>query len=199
MADEQHHIILTFDQARKEGLKRYYTGVACPHGHLAERRTTNRACVVCDNDMSRLYWLKTLKANPERQKKYRSNVRAKDPIRWLLWSAKRSASKRGLEFSIIHSDLSLPLCCPCCSENFSFDNLSSRATRRSPSIDRINNDVGYVAGNVAIICYQCNSLKNNGTAQDFRNIIRYITSHQPNVGQWVERADRNLKLKAIST
>jgi len=33
--------------ARASGLTRYFTGVACKHGHVAERFTSTRACVTC--------------------------------------------------------------------------------------------------------------------------------------------------------
>lgn len=36
-------------EAKVLGLKRYYTGNACKHGHVAERLTGNRACIVCHN------------------------------------------------------------------------------------------------------------------------------------------------------
>ena len=34
-------------QAKTEGLTRYFTGVACKHGHVAERLVSSRACIVC--------------------------------------------------------------------------------------------------------------------------------------------------------
>jgi len=34
--------------ARKRGLQRYFTGVDCKHGHVAERYVTTRRCVECE-------------------------------------------------------------------------------------------------------------------------------------------------------
>jgi hypothetical protein len=39
--------ILTRDQAEAGRLKRYFTGTTCRRGHLAERYTSNGACVRC--------------------------------------------------------------------------------------------------------------------------------------------------------
>lgn len=41
--------IISRAEARKRGLKRYFLGPAkpCPHGHIAERLTSNGTCVVC--------------------------------------------------------------------------------------------------------------------------------------------------------
>lgn len=36
--------------ARKLGLKRFYTGKPCPHGHIAERLVSNGTCVVCTRE-----------------------------------------------------------------------------------------------------------------------------------------------------
>lgn len=39
--------IITRKQAYDLGLRRYFTGVPCVQGHLAERRTGNGVCVDC--------------------------------------------------------------------------------------------------------------------------------------------------------
>jgi hypothetical protein len=53
--------IISCKDARSVGLKRYYTGKPCKHGHVAERHVTG-GCVVCANaDQVRYYW-----QNPER-------------------------------------------------------------------------------------------------------------------------------------
>ena len=39
--------IITLEEARKKGLRRYYTGKPCKHGHLSERQTSDRACIEC--------------------------------------------------------------------------------------------------------------------------------------------------------
>lgn len=39
--------IISISQARVLGLKRYFTGIPCKHGHVAERITADRHCVEC--------------------------------------------------------------------------------------------------------------------------------------------------------
>lgn len=36
--------------AKRDGLKRYFTGKTCPSGHIAQRFTSNGRCVVCAYD-----------------------------------------------------------------------------------------------------------------------------------------------------
>lgn len=38
------------NEARRTGLKRYFTGKPCLNGHIAERMTSTRACVECKRD-----------------------------------------------------------------------------------------------------------------------------------------------------
>lgn len=40
--------IISREAARAAGVKRYFTGVACNHGHVAERLVSSKLCVVCN-------------------------------------------------------------------------------------------------------------------------------------------------------
>jgi hypothetical protein len=44
----------------------------------------------------------------------------------------------------------------------------------SPSLDRIDNSKGYVKGNVAVISFRANTLKNNATADELRAIANFM-------------------------
>jgi len=54
--------ILTFSEAKSKGEKRYFTGVPCPYGHVAERIVSTRACSACAAERKR----KWLENNPEK-------------------------------------------------------------------------------------------------------------------------------------
>jgi 5-methylcytosine-specific restriction endonuclease McrA len=47
--------IISCAAAFAQGLKRYYTGEPCIHGHLAERLVLNGQCVACYNERRALY------------------------------------------------------------------------------------------------------------------------------------------------
>lgn len=36
-------------EAQREGLPRYFTGIACSKGHISDRYTANKTCVECAN------------------------------------------------------------------------------------------------------------------------------------------------------
>lgn len=46
-ADIQEHQIITRAEAKALGLKRYFTGNPCKHGHVSERETVNKCCREC--------------------------------------------------------------------------------------------------------------------------------------------------------
>lgn len=46
-ADEVNRAIVSRKEARALGLKRYFTGKPCPHGHTAERFTSKSTCCEC--------------------------------------------------------------------------------------------------------------------------------------------------------
>jgi len=39
--------VISYTEAKKRGLKHYFTGEACPYGHVSERAVNNGACVEC--------------------------------------------------------------------------------------------------------------------------------------------------------
>ena len=50
MADSSLRPILSLRDAKHGGAEFYFTGKPCPHGHVAERRVSNRACTQCEVD-----------------------------------------------------------------------------------------------------------------------------------------------------
>jgi hypothetical protein len=105
-------------------------------------------------------------------------VNRQDPRRrvlWLLASAKVRARKSGMEFDAALYALceKVPSQCPCCGTAFVY---TGRHETRAPSIDRVNNDLGYTFDNVRIICYRCNTLKSDASAGEVRAILAYMCS-----------------------
>lgn len=45
--------------------------------------------------------------------------------------------------------------------------------RAGLQIDRINNTFGYLRGNIALLCYRCNRLKNSASLADLRLLVAY--------------------------
>lgn len=41
--------VIAWSEARRQGLVRYFTGIPCKYGHVAERFVGNSECVECAN------------------------------------------------------------------------------------------------------------------------------------------------------
>jgi hypothetical protein len=95
------------------------------------------------------------------------------PEKALLYEARKRAKKFGLPITIADTDIVIPEFCPI---------LGIKLVRGSaddnrdacPSLDRVNPELGYVPGNIAVISYRANRIKNNGTSEEHRRIADWM-------------------------
>lgn len=84
--------VISRGEARQKGLKRYFTGEPCKHGHVAERYTAGNGCVMCGGIKSDDW----TKRNPQKKLEHlRAHVKAnkrKHLEHGRAW-AKRNAKK----------------------------------------------------------------------------------------------------------
>lgn len=112
-----------------------------------------------------------------------SRLRSQAPVRYrenlpamLLENAQRRAKRAGLPFELSVADVVIPDACPVLGIPLVVGN--KRRHDNSPTIDRVVPEKGYVPGNVAVISWRANRIKNNGTAEEHRRIAAYIESFQ---------------------
>ena len=73
--------IISYKFAKDKNLKRYFTGIPCKHGHIAERLTSNRCCLECQKIAEKKY-LKTEKGKEKKKlKQQRYVLRNLDAVR----------------------------------------------------------------------------------------------------------------------
>lgn len=95
----------------------------------------------------------------------------------MINQARARARERGIECNIKIIDIwPINEYCPILGLRFEWDN--KRAEDNSPSLDRVDNDKGYVSGNVMMISYRANRLKSNGTVDEFKKIIKFIEQYK---------------------
>lgn len=83
-----------------------------------------------------------------------------------------NAVHTGWEWSIQFGDLVWPTHCPIL--GLELDYFSEYRSEASPSFDRTDPSKGYVKGNVVIMSWRANRIKNNGTAEEHRKIADYL-------------------------
>jgi hypothetical protein len=89
-----------------------------------------------------------------------------------LSAIKGRAIRNGLDFDLTYEDVIFPDYCPVL--GIAIDFSKPGRSDNSPSMDRIDNTKGYVKGNVEIISWRANRIKNDGTAEEHVKIAEYI-------------------------
>lgn len=90
------------------------------------------------------------------------------------FKSKRQAAKYGKhEWNLVFNDLEWPLVCPVL--DLELDYFCSVRTENSVSFDRIDSNKGYIKGNVVIMSWRANRIKNDGTAEEHKKIADFLT------------------------
>jgi len=85
---------------------------------------------------------------------------------------KANATKNGVEFTVDFGELAFPTHCPIL--GFELDYFADQMSENTVSFDRIDPMRGYVSGNVVIISWRANRIKNNGTADEHQKIADFL-------------------------
>lgn len=74
--------VISRSEAKDAGLTRYFTGVLCVHGHIAERHVGNKSCVVCQEKAVRIRKKNRYHTDPEYKKKVHARSARRKKVRW---------------------------------------------------------------------------------------------------------------------
>ena len=87
---------------------------------------------------------------------------------------KANAIRSGVEFSVSFGELEFPTHCPVL--GIELDYFADGRAENAVTFDRLDSSKGYVSGNVAIISWRANRIKNNGTAEEHQKIADFMRS-----------------------
>lgn len=139
-----------------------------------------KTCTTCGLEKSLDEFPPDRRARDGKQAKCRPCINAwikdhyrRHPAEQMIRRAKQRANKEGLEFDLDLSDiLPLPAVCPVL--NVPLRISTGPQDPYAHSLDRIDNSKGYVRGNVAVMSYRANRLKNDGTAEEHEAIAAWM-------------------------
>lgn len=104
----------------------------------------------------------------------RARSRPRPKLRQLINSARFRAKKADISFTITASDIYYPTHCPILGLRLDYQGRGRKGgAPDSPSLDRWNNTKGYVPGNVYVISWRANQIKNNATPAELRKVAAY--------------------------
>jgi len=145
-------------------------------------------CAECFAKKKRAYYLANIDSyrrsarewaarNGRRHAKHMVDWYNENPERYLLRNARVRARKLGRKFSIGPEDVVIPKFCPALGIPLVTGTLGKgkRYARQdgAPSIDRIDSSKGYVKGNVVVVSWRANRLKNDATPEDMKKLVAF--------------------------
>ena len=112
----------------------------------------------------------------------------------ILSKAKKRSKKKNLEFNLTLGDLIniKNNTCPILGHEILYK--SGIDNKRSASLDRVDPNKGYIKGNVKIVSYEGNSLKNRNNYHSAVKMLEYIIQNSPPEDMAPEKRDELLNL-----
>lgn len=94
--------------------------------------------------------------------------------RRLYHSAKARSKEKGIPFTITPADIRIPERCPLLDTVLAQSLGSSGPSPNSPTLDRIDSTKGYEPGNVWVVSYRANAIKNDATLEELLSIAENL-------------------------
>ena len=136
---------ISLKEAKRRGLVRFFTGKPCRKGHIAERRVSNRLCVICarEHTKQRPRWAK------------------------LIYGALKRAKKKNMAYNLDWTWAKARWTGRCEVTGFVFE---TENIRWRASIDRIDSKKGYTKDNCRFVLNLLNSWK--GAKRTDKDLVR---------------------------
>lgn len=186
-------------EAKKKGLKSFFTGIPCAEGHTDLRSVANGICYECSRQKSREWYAKNkekavawkrnwISQNKEqyveRRKHYRSRAetRAKEMLAAAKFSSKVKQVAFDLDYEWILEKLKIGTC-EMTGVKFDLEPLpKGRQNPYTASLDRVKPELGYTKTNVRMILWALNAAFNTYGEHIYADIARAFLAKNPNTG-----------------
>lgn len=93
----------------------------------------------------------------------------------MLRHARRRAERVGVPFRLKETDIVIPSYCPVLGIPLEKNKGGKAGADNSPSLDRIIPRKGYVKGNVIVISYKANRIKNDATVEELKQVASFYS------------------------
>jgi hypothetical protein len=128
------------------------------------------SCRECNKVRYKEYHFKNKDAIKVKKKQYYNDR----PERVLLESAIHRAKLKKLECNITVDDIVIPDICPIL--GIKLFKGHGKKCDNSPTLDRIDNDKGYIKGNVIVVSNRANTIKSYGTYEEHIKVAEFLKS-----------------------
>jgi len=105
----------------------------------------------------------------------RDNYRYHDTLKRQFNARKQNAKRLGIPFTIIYEEIEKPEYCPVLGIKLNYGwSGENRRDDAKASFDKVIPELGYIPGNVFIISWRANKLKNNMSITELEKILTYM-------------------------
>lgn len=146
-----------------------------------------------NKDYNQKYYLDNKDKVKEQLRQKYQYLKNDEPWRLAVRRARTRAKNKGLEFNIdddyIKSIwqttcpiLGIPLFSADFGSGMSRAESKAKPQDNSPTLDRIDSSKGYIKGNIVVMSYRANMIKNCGTLEEHRKIVSFLESEHSEQG-----------------
>lgn len=155
----------------------------CKRCKVEKLLNDKKRCVGCEEYVIKYYQqnrekeiARAQKSNKKKSRKeiniYKKELNRRHPLNIILQQAKHRAKSKNIPFNISADDIEIPEFCPIFGLELQIN--EGHAKDNSISLDRIIPSLGYVKGNVVIISYKANTIKNNASIDELEKILNWL-------------------------
>ncbi len=117
----------------------------------------------------------TYKTKEEKAAYDRKRRAQKGPAYEMWKAAKKRARRLDLPFDIVYQDIVIPDVCPIF--GIPLVHGKGKASYASPTLDKFRAELGYVKGNIAVICSAANSMKGCYSTEQVGLLYNWMKAH----------------------
>lgn len=125
-------------------------------------------CKDCANSRARMWASKNMGRIVQKKRERRK----RDLQGCLLESAQNRANINNIPLSIVKEDIIIPERCPVL--GILLRRNTGKAAADSPTVDRLIPELGYVKGNIQVISYKANKMKNNASVEELILFSKWV-------------------------
>lgn len=113
-----------------------------------------------------------------------NRVKGESVEKKMLRRAKGRAKDKGLDFDLSVEDVVIPKFCPILGIELKMHKGRSGGNPNSPALDRVDNNKGYVKGNVMVMSHLANMMKSSATTEEMVKFAEWvIKTHGSSAGE----------------
>lgn len=153
----------------------------CKHGHGVDRDRSGR-CRECHRRQEKLRYRddpvafmarRALRGRPPSQTpEARHKWALKNPEKMMLHMARNRAKAEGYACTLTVHDIVIPEFCPLL--GLQLERNAGVRKDTSPSLDKIEPELGYVPGNVWVVSWRANRIKNDATLAELQLLVHNL-------------------------